>query len=103
MPSEQGVGLDEEPRALRPGDQPTEAGEERSIRGSQCRAVHLPAENGHLVTEHDDLDSQIGVVGPLEAEDLHGPEEGEVKEREGHGPYWPSPPLWRRSQVKAPG
>jgi len=28
------------------------------------RAVHLPSEDGNLVTEHDDFDDQIGVVGP---------------------------------------
>jgi hypothetical protein len=80
MPTEQGVGLDEEPSALRPGDQPAKAGKERSIRWSQGRAGHLPSEDGHLVTENDDLDGQIRVVGPLQAEDLHGPEEGEIEE-----------------------
>ena len=64
MPTEQGVGLDEEPSALRSGDQAAEAGKERSIRGSQSRAGHLPTEDGHLVAEHDDFDGQIGVVGP---------------------------------------
>jgi hypothetical protein len=65
MPTEQGVGLDEEPRELRSGDQPAEAGEKRSIPGSQTRASHLPSEDGNLVADHDDFDGQIGVVGPL--------------------------------------
>jgi hypothetical protein len=31
MPTEQGVWLDEEPVELEPGDQPAEAGKERSV------------------------------------------------------------------------
>ena len=88
---------------LRSGDQPAEAGKERSIRRSQSRAGDLPAEDGHLMAEHDDLDGQIGVVGPLQAEDLLGPEEGEIEEREGHGPFSPSRPLRRKPQIKDPG
>jgi len=84
---EQCRGLHEEPTQLRSGDQPTEAGEERSIRRSQGRAAHLAAEDRHLVPEHDDLNGQIGLVRPLAAEDLNRPEEGEIKEREGHGPF----------------
>jgi hypothetical protein len=103
MPTKQGLGLDEEPMKLRPGDQPAEAGKERSIRWSQSRADHLPTKDGNLVAEHDDLDGQIGLVGPLQAEDLDGPEEGEIDEREGHGPFSRSRPLKRKFQIKAPG
>jgi hypothetical protein len=67
MPSEQGVGLDEEPVKLRPGDQPAEAGKERSIRWSKIRAGHLPSEDGNLVTEHDHFDGQIDTVTPAQA------------------------------------
>ena len=81
MPTEQSGGLDEESRELRSGDQAAEAGEERSIRGSQRRTGHLATENRHLVAEHDHFDGQIGVVGPLQEEDLHGPDEGEIEER----------------------
>jgi hypothetical protein len=103
VPTEQRVGLDEEPSELRSGDQSAEAGKERSIRGSQGRAGHLPSQHGNLVTEHDDFDGQIGVIGPLKAENLQGPEEGEIEEREGHGPFSLSRPLRRKSQIKAPG
>jgi hypothetical protein len=103
MPTEQRVGLDEEPRELRWGDQPAEAGKERSIRRSQGGAGHLPSKDRHLVTEHDDFDGQSGVVGPLQAEDLQGPEEGEVEEREGHEAFSRSRPLWRKSQIKVSG
>lgn len=102
MPTKQGAGLDEEPSELRSGDQPAEAGKKRSIRGSQGGAGHLPTEDGDLVAEHDDFDGQIGVVGPLQAEDLDGPEEGEVEEREGHGPFSRSRPLWRKALIKHP-
>jgi hypothetical protein len=47
------------------GDQPVEAGKQRSIRWSQSRAGRLPTKDGNLVAEHDYLDGQIGVVGPL--------------------------------------
>jgi hypothetical protein len=102
MPTEQGVGLDEEPSELRSGDQPAEAGKERSIRGSKSRACHLSSVDGNLVTEHDDLDSQIGVVRPLQANDLHSPEEGEIEEREGHGPFSRSLLFRRKSYIKSP-
>ena len=40
------------------------------------------------------------VDGPLQAENLDGPEEGEIEEREGHGPFSPSSPLQRMVQLK---
>jgi hypothetical protein len=43
------------------------------------------------VAEHDHLDGQIGVVRPLQEEDLDRPEKGEIEEREGHESLWPSP------------
>jgi hypothetical protein len=80
MPTEQSFGLGGEPSALRSGNYPAEAGKECSIRRLEGRAGHLPSEDGHLVAEHDDPDGQIGVVGPLQSEDLDGPEEGEIEE-----------------------
>ena len=99
MPTEQGAGLHEEPMEFRPGDQLAEAGEERPVRRPQGRTVHLATEDRHLVPEHDDLDGQIGLVGPFQAEDLNGPEEGEVEKREGHGPFSRLHPLRRKSQL----
>ena len=32
------------------------------------------------MSKHNDFDRQIRVVGPLHAEDLDGPEEGEIEE-----------------------
>jgi hypothetical protein len=99
MPTEQRVGLYEESRQLRPGDQPTEAGKERTIRRLQSRAGYLPAEDGHLVAEHDNLDGQIGVVGPLQEEELDGPDEGEIEKGEGHRPFSRLRLLWRMTQI----
>jgi len=102
MPTEQCVGLDKEPTELRSGDQSAKAGKERSIRWSQDRMGYLASEDGHLVSEHDDLNGQIGVIGPLQAEDLDGPEEGEIEEREGHGPFSRLLLLRRKSQFNYP-
>jgi hypothetical protein len=102
MPTEQGIGLHEEPIELPSGEQSAEVGKECSVRRLQSRAVHLATENRHLVTEHDDLDGQIGDLGPLQSEDLHGPEEGEIEERESHGPCSRSQPLRRKSQLNVP-
>jgi hypothetical protein len=79
MPAEQCVGLDEDAIMLRSGDQLAEAGEECSIRGSQRWAGHLATEDHHLVPKHDDLDGQIGVVGPPQEEDLDDSKEGEIE------------------------
>jgi hypothetical protein len=54
------------------------------------------------VTEHNDLDCQVGALGPLQSEDLHDPEEGEIEERESHGPFSRSQPLRRKSQLNVP-
>jgi hypothetical protein len=75
---------------FRSGNQPAEPGEERSIRWSQSRAGHLPSKDGHLVSKHNDLDGQIRVVGPLQAEDLDGPEDVE----RGLSPQRPWPREW---------
>ncbi len=70
---------------LRPGDQPAEAGKERSIRWSQSRADHLPTKDGDLVPEHDDLDGQISAATPAQAQQLKDPDEGEIEKRQSHG------------------
>jgi hypothetical protein len=78
MPAEQRFVMEEESSGLRSGFQLAEAGKERSIRWPHGRAGHLPAEDGNLVTEHDDLDAQIGLVRPSQEEDLDGPEKGDI-------------------------
>jgi len=102
MPTKQGFGLHEEPMELPSGEQSAEAGKEHPVRRLQSRAVHLATEDRHLVPEHDDLDGQIGLVGPLPAEDLNRPKEGEIEERESHGPFSRLHPLRRKSQLNVP-
>ena len=87
MPTEQGIGLHEEPMELPSEEQSAEAGKERPVRRLQSRTVDLATEDRHLMPEHDDLDGQIGLVGSSQAEDFDGPEEGEIEKREGHGPF----------------
>jgi hypothetical protein len=101
MPSKQGVGLHEEPMEPPSGDQSAEAGKERPVRRLQSRAVHLATEDRH-VPEHDDLDGQIGLVGPLPAQDLNRPKEGEIEEGEGRRPFSRLHPLRRKSQLNVP-
>ena len=85
----------------------TSAGRDRGLfhghGQSQSGSGHLAPEDGHLVAEHDDFDGQVGVVGSSEAEDLHGPEEGEIQGREGHGPFSPSSPCRRKPQIRRSG
>ena len=102
MPTKQSIGLNKEPTTLRSGEQAAEAGTKRPVRRAQRRSDDLSTEDRHLVSEHDDLDGQIGIVGPLPAEHLNRPEEGEVEKREGHGPFSPSLALWRKSQLNDP-
>jgi hypothetical protein len=39
----------------------------------------LADKEGDLGAEHNDLDGQIGLVGSLQPENPHRPEEGEIK------------------------
>jgi hypothetical protein len=85
MPTEQGVGLDEESMKLFPGDQPAEAGKQCSIRWSQSRAGDLSTKDGYFVTENDDLNGQIVTVTPAQTEQREDPDESEIDERQSHG------------------
>jgi len=53
----------------------------------------------YLVTEHDDLDGKVRLVGPFQPEDLDGPAECEIEEGEGHGAFSRPHPLWRKPQL----
>ena len=94
MPTQQGIGLCEEPMELPPGEQPAESREERSVAWLQSRTYNLAPENRHLMAEHDDFDGEIVSVTSSETDQLERPDEGEIQEREGHGPFSRS----RRSQ-----
>jgi hypothetical protein len=47
----------------------------------------LPTEDRNLVAEHDDLDRQVLVVVPGEADQFEDSDEDNVEKREGHGPF----------------
>ncbi len=85
-----------------PGDQPPETGDQCTVLWLQGPTLDLATKDCHPVAEHDDLDGQIGVLRPLQTEEQHGPTEGEVEEREGHGPFSRSHPLRRKSLVNCP-
>ncbi|MGO8870298.1 MAG: hypothetical protein ACLQPH_02655 [Acidimicrobiales bacterium] len=80
VPAQQGVGLHEEAMELGTGQQPAETGEKSPVRRAKCWTDYLAAEDRYLMSKHDDLDGQIGVVTASETEQLQGPKEGEIQE-----------------------
>jgi hypothetical protein len=75
MPAQKGLGLDEEPPPASAVKEPTQSGEQRSVRWSERRAGHLATQDGHLVAEHDDFDRQFFVGAPEEPKQLENPDE----------------------------
>jgi len=82
MPSNEGLGLDEELPQASAAEEPTQYGQQRPVARLQRRAGHLTAQHRHLVTEHDQFDRQIFVVTPEEPEQLENPDERQVEEVE---------------------
>jgi hypothetical protein len=80
MPPEHRLGLDEEPVWLASGEQSPQPGEQSPIDWSQSRAGHLATQHRHLVAEHDDLDRQVGLITPAQAEQLEDAYEREIEE-----------------------
>ena len=91
MPAQERLGLHEESPQVTSAEQPAESGEKGTISRTQCGTLHLSAEHRHLVSEHDDLDSQFGGVPLPEAEQLEEPDRSDIDERQGHRPF-PMPP-----------
>jgi len=65
VPPQQRLGLDEEPALPGPGRQAAQPGKKGPIGRSEHRASDLPAKDRDLVTEDDDLNSEIGGVTAL--------------------------------------
>jgi hypothetical protein len=86
VPTEQRLGLDEEPSPMPAVKKPAQSGEQRPIWWSKCRADDLATQNGQLVAEHDDLDCQFVTVTPQEPDQLEDPDERQVEEGQRHGP-----------------
>ena len=90
MPPEQSLGLDEEPTSTPTIKDPARSGEQCSIGRPEGRSDHLTTKHGNLVSEHDDLNSQLVAVTLTEAHQLKDPDEGEIEKRQGHGPVSPN-------------
>jgi hypothetical protein len=67
VPTEQGLGLHEEPASVLTPTWPAQAGEDRSIRRLKGQSGDLTTQDGHVMAEYDNLDGQITVVAPTEA------------------------------------
>jgi hypothetical protein len=85
MPAEQCLWLHEEPNPASLRHEPTQPGQNRSVRWPQSRAFHLAAQNHDLVSEHDDLDGQFVMIAPAKPEHLEHPNESHVEEGQRHG------------------
>jgi hypothetical protein len=81
VPAEQGLGLDEESHAMAPVKEPTQPGEQGSIRRAQGGPVYLAAKDSDLMTEHDDFNGQLVFVAPTEEHQLEDSDESEVEKR----------------------
>jgi hypothetical protein len=64
MPSQQGLGLDEEVASAKRREEPAQARKHCSIRWPQGRTSNLAAQHADLVAEHDDLDDQLLLPTP---------------------------------------
>ena len=102
VPPKQGLRLHEEPTSTSSVHESTQTGEQGSILRLQGRPNHLATEHGNLVTEHDYLDRQLLAITSTEAHQLEDPGEGEVEEREGHGPVSSSSAISGKSWSRCP-
>lgn len=85
MPAQESRGLDEEPLAASPRDEPGQTREDGPIRRLEGRPCNLATQDHHLVAQHDDFDSQLRAIPAEPAKDLKDATEGSVDEGEGHG------------------
>lgn len=79
--------MDEESTQEVSGPLATEESEDGPIGRTMFRSRHLTPKHSHLMAEHDDLDRQIGVDTSRESEELKRAYEGDLEERESHGPF----------------
>ena len=101
VPAQQCLGPDEEPGALGLGQQAAESGEQGPVSRTKRRSGDLPAKNRNLVTQHDDLDCQIGGAASPQSQEFEHPGEGDIEEGQGHRP--PSLPRRRYRNSLAQG
>ena len=86
MPTQQRLGLDEEPSSASSRQKPAQSSEYCSIRWLQGGTHHLSTQDGDLVAEHDDLDRQLVLTSTGEADQLEETDEGQLEEGERHAP-----------------
>jgi len=97
VPPEQGLRLHEEPTPTPSVHDSAQPGEQSSIRGLRCRSHDLTTEHSHLVAEHDSSPSR-----QPRRTNWRDSGEGEVEEREGHGPVSSSRAIPGKSWSKYP-
>src|SRR5450759_1221934 len=85
MPSQQGLGLHEEPTPASLWHKPTQPSQDRPVRWPQSRTLDLTTQDRDLVSEHDDLDRQFVLFAPAKPEQLEYPNEGHIEEGQRHG------------------
>jgi hypothetical protein len=86
MPTKESLRLDKEATPASNRQQPAQSSKHRPIRWLQGRTGHLPAQDGNLVAEHDDLDGQLFLSIARETDQLKYADEGNVEEGERHAP-----------------
>ena len=84
MPTEQRLGLHEEPPSPNGREETAQAREHGPIRWPEGRACDLAAQHRDLVTEDDDLDRQLLLLAKGETDQLEEANERHVEERESH-------------------
>ena len=84
VPAQQGLWLNEEAPEPLAGEQSCESRQDRPVGRLQRRSMDLASEDGHLVAQHHDLDSEVRVIATGESDELEEAAEGPVGERDGH-------------------
>jgi len=102
MPSQQSLGLHEEPTAFRRGYQLPEACQQSPVRRPESRAGNLATEYGHLMARHENLDGKIFPATPSEPH--HFAKCGGRRDRRTTGPraILAATPHLRKPQVSRP-
>jgi len=102
MPAQQGLRLHEEASPASSRQKPAQSSEHCSIRWLQGWTVHVAAQDGDLVTEHDDLDGQVLLLTTGETDQLEHADEAKVEKGECHAPSSSprSPQRKSRSRVR---
>ena len=94
--------MDEQASETLAGEQSCQRGQDRPVGALQHRTVDLAPEDCHLVSEHDDLDGELGVASTGEPDELEDAAERPVEEREGHRRMLAESEFQRQSPAHSP-